>query len=251
MSAAPSRNRDAAAGVLVIGVLVTGALTACDTPAEPTRAQAAALRLDVVVPAMWATDTVRQLFVSGWFTPGREAGADWRRVAAPLRVGAESVAFPTPLRDGGAQLAQRTLFVARTVVEHPLVVTPPAVEGVQPQVAAATLTAVRKLDGDTVRPDADGALRVRLASAPGDARATRRWSFAVSGATTLAYSGTGLAPTELTVPRELLPPPEGGGWRVSLEYAEDHGVAGSPPPGEPYEVSVTYRALLFWVARPR
>jgi hypothetical protein len=141
--------------------------------------------------------------------------------------------------------------VARAVVERPLVVTPPVVEGVLPQMGTVTLTAVRKLDADTVRPGADGALRVRLTAVPGDARATRRWSFSVSGATVLAYSGTGLAPAELTVPRELLPPPEGGGWRVSLDYAEDHGVAGSPGGGEPYEVSVGYHALLFWVALPR
>ena len=76
----------------------------------------------------------------------------------------------------------------------------PTVAGLTPNRPRVRITTVRALDPDTVRTDADGALRLHLAIAPGDETATARsWTLTVSGVRTLAYRGTGRPPAEIVV----------------------------------------------------
>jgi hypothetical protein len=244
-SAAPRRTRAVTRAVTRVLALSLGAACARD-PAGPA-ATPPALRMEVGLPAMWVTDPTRQVYVSGWFTPGRDDAGVLRRVDGPLRVGTEPIDIPVPAQGDGVQFGGRTLSVpVARLRAGPLVVTPPTVSGAAPAVGSVAITTLDKADADTVRPGPDGALRVRLMTVRGDdAGVTRSWSFRVAGVTTLTFDGTGVPPAELVVPRSLLPAPSNGAWRAQLEFQEDHAIAGG---AAGYEVTVRGRQALYWDA---
>jgi hypothetical protein len=245
------RPRPATATLLAV------ALLGCDTgPSEPDeRSTPAMLYVGVQVLGTFRSDTSGAAQVSGNLMPGFDARGAVRTVTAPLQLAGRPLTFgPTLDRFGSVFLPNTQLRLGSRIGSEPLTVQAPVLSEVAPNRPTVRVTTLRALDADTVRPGADGALRLRLATAPGDASAAMRtWVVNVTGAQTLTYRGNGLPPTDIVVPRDLLPPATPAGtWRVQLDFQESHGTVYGPPMVDPvpaaYDVRVLYQQLVFWTA---
>ncbi|MGZ8379819.1 MAG: hypothetical protein ACXW0Z_21535 [Gemmatirosa sp.] len=241
---------------LAIGItcIATGLLGCDGGPAGPdTRSTPAFMFVGVNVPATSRADTSATAYVSGNLMPGRAARGAVRAVASPLRLGGRALTFGASLDSHGSHfLPQTTTSLGTALGRQPLTVEPPALAEVTPNRGPLRVSTLRAFDADTVRLGADGALRIHVAAAPGDASASmRQWVVTVTGAQALTYRGNGLPPTDIVVPRDLLPPATPSGqWRVQLDFQEGHGSVYGPPIVEPtppaYDVRVLYQQYVFW-----
>ncbi len=242
---------------LLATALLASAVTGCRFGStEPDdRPTAASLFVNVTVPATFRADTNIMAYVSANLMAGRDARGAPREVTAPLQLGGRALTFAGPLdRFGSRFIEQTSVRLTTGLGRQPLSLDPPPIAELTPNRTALRISTVRALDADTIRPAADGALRITLAVAAGDAAATmRNWVLNVSGTQTLIYRGSGLPPAELVVPRDLLPPATPAGqWRVQLDFQEGHGVVFGPqePVAQPaaYDVRVLFQQLVFWTA---
>lgn len=228
-------------------------LAACEGTTEPPRDSPAAAFVNVNLLTPSRADTIGNAAVFANVMPGRDARGVVREVSTPLRVGGRALALASSGDPSGARFVNATTVRPSSALGAPLTIEAPAVAGLTPNRPRVRVTTVRALDPDTVRVGADGAVRLHLALAPGgDAATMRQWTMTIAGAQGLTYRGTGQPPTELVVPRDLLPAPTPAGqWRAQLDVQEGHGVEYGAPTTlvtvPPYDVRVLYQQLVQWV----
>ena len=228
-------------------------LAACEGSTEPPSDSPAAAYVNVSLLAPLRADTIGNASVFANVTPGRDARGAVREVSTPLLVGGRALTLASSGDPTGARFIQSTVVRPSSTLGAPLTIEAPAVAGLTANRPRVRVTTLRALDPDTVRVGADGAVRLRLALAPGgDAATMRQWTLSITGAQGLTYRGTGQPPTELVVPRDLLPAPNPvGQWRAQLDVQEGHGIEyGVPTPPvtvPPYDVRVLYQQLVQWV----
>lgn len=234
-------------------VAIAPLLAACRDTTEPGAGAPATAFVNVSMLTASRADTVGTATISANVIPGRDERGALRDVTSPLLVGGRTVALGAPNDGQGTRFVQMVSVRLSTALgRQPLAVDAPTLTGVTANRPRVRTTTVRALDADTVRPDADGALRLHLAIAPGDDAATmRQWTLTVTGAQGIAYRGSGQPPAELAVPRDLLPAPTPAGqWQAHLDVQEGHGIVYGIPTAPvtipPYDVRVTYQQVVRW-----
>ncbi len=228
------------AGALLV---VTGTL-ACDNPSKPA---GAVLAWSVIHVSLYDNNAV----VSVQLFPGRDVNGVPREVLGPVQVGGVEV------RLGARPAPEPHVASAETVRpsvlrgQEPLVLVPAEVSGVMPRPRRFEFPTFRSQQSDTVRVDEDGSLRLRFTAAGSGTAAARRWSVRVRGAADaeLTYSGLGVIPPAVTIPRALMPMPSDGRWLVSAVQHETHSGDGVEPRPDEYVFTVDYTQWVSIVVR--
>lgn len=230
---------------ICLGVLVV-ATSGCRDSTGTDREEPAAFRFSVELAG-----GVRRY--GGYFSPGRIPTGERRSVEAPMRVDGQDLQLPGYDRRQVGVLLQGALDSLFVAGMRPLEVTPPVIRGVVPNLPRATLTTIQSLQGDSTTLEADGAVVLRVRIAEGGATWTERfWQLVISGAEgSVGYSGRGLPPEELVVPRSLLPSPQGGGWVATLNATEVHSRELELRDQRSYVVEIQVRNSVFVRVRPR
>ncbi|MEO5510666.1 MAG: hypothetical protein ABIV28_04200 [Longimicrobiales bacterium] len=185
--------------------------------------------------------------VTGSLTAGRDSSGIRRRLLSPLVVVTQPITFGEPNAQGSYLISVKPPIPA--AYTGPFEVQPPIIEGV-----AAPVTfrwwGIRRLDPDTVRPDALGDVALHVESELGPAvpaSRSQQWFLELRGDFgSIRVSGDGPPPTTLRIPSQFIPAAPDKRVEISLIYFQSATTI--PAPGN-YIAAVTLDTRVAWVLK--
>jgi hypothetical protein len=184
---------------------------------------------------------------TGTLTAGRDSAGIRRRLLTPLVVVSEPLTFGEPNAQGSFVISMKPPVPADYA--GPFEVQPPIIEGVAEPVVFRWW-GMRRLDPDTVQPDALGDVSLHVESELGPAQPAGRsqqWFLEMRGDFgSIRVSGDGPPPPTLRIPSQFIPPAPDKRVDISLIYIQSSTTI--PAPGN-YIAAVTLDTRASWVLK--